>query len=53
MRIPALLIKIQHEELERMGVSSEDGQKALNRYTKLVASKDKDAYQRVDDFTHT
>ncbi len=53
VRIPALLIKIQHEELERMGVSKEDGQEALNRYTKLVASQDEAAHQRVDDFTHT
>lgn len=54
VRIPALLIKIQHEELERMGVRKEDGQEALNRYTKLVtAVNDEAAHQRVDDFTHT
>ena len=51
--IPAILINIQHDELERMGVSKEDGQNALNRYTREVASKDKAAHRRVDEFTHT
>eukprot|EP00903_Cladosiphon_okamuranus_P011645 g10953.t1 len=52
MRIPALLIEIQHEELERMGVGKEDGQNALNRYTRETAIQDKAAHQRVEDFTH-
>lgn len=53
VRIPALLIKIQHEELENMGVSKEDGQQALNGYTRTTAAGDKEAHQRVEDFTHT
>lgn len=52
-RIPAILINIQHEQLERMGVSKQDGQNALNRYTRETATKDKAAHQRVDEFTHT
>lgn len=52
-RIPALLIKIQHEELERMGVGKEEGQNALNRFTRETATRDKSAHQRVEDFTHT
>ncbi|CBN75032.1 conserved unknown protein [Ectocarpus siliculosus] len=53
VRIPALLIKIQHEELEKMGVSKKDGQQALNGYTRTTAAGDKEAHQRVEDFTHT
>ena len=52
-RIPALLINIQHDELEQMGVVKEDGQNALNRYTREQAAGDKVAHQRVEDFTHT
>eukprot|EP00752_Nemacystus_decipiens_P010456 g9315.t1 len=52
-RIPALLINIQHDELERMGVGKEDGQNALNRHTREHAVHDKAAHQRVQEFTHT
>ncbi|CAN0205454.1 unnamed protein product [Ectocarpus fasciculatus] len=36
-----------------MGVSKEDGQEALNGYTRTTAAGDREAHQRVEDFTHT
>ncbi|CAM9774627.1 unnamed protein product [Pylaiella littoralis] len=52
-RIPAILISIQHDQLERMGVSKEGGQAALDRYMRETAATDEDAHQRMEDFTHT
>lgn len=51
-RIPGLLIKIQHNQLESMGVSKEAGQDALNRYARITAARDEAARQKMDDFTH-
>ena len=51
-RIPAILIQIQHDELEKMGVSREQGQEALNRYSRMVATADDDARRKIDEFTH-
>lgn len=52
-RIPSLLIKIQHGQLEKMGVSKEDGQAALNRYARTTAAQDEAAHRKMEDFTHT
>lgn len=53
VRIPALLINIQHDQLAKMGVSKEDGQNALNAYTRTTAAHDAAAHKRMEDFTHT
>ena len=53
MRIPSLLIKIQHDQLDKMGVSKEDGQEALNRYARTTAVQDEASHRKMEDFTHT
>ncbi|CAM9583969.1 unnamed protein product [Scytosiphon promiscuus] len=53
VRIPALLINIQHDQLAKMGVSKEDGQNALNAYTRTTAAHNAAAHKRMEDFTHT
>ena len=53
VRIPSLLIKIQHDQLDKMGVSKEDGQEALNRYARTTAVQDEASHRKMEDFTHT
>ncbi|CAM9328263.1 unnamed protein product [Choristocarpus tenellus] len=52
MRIPAILIKIQHEELESMGFDRQEGQAALNGYAHS-AMNDRIKQEKMEAFSHT
>lgn len=52
-RIPAILIQIQHDQLGKMGVGQEEGQDALNRYSRIIAAADEEARRKMETFTHT
>lgn len=51
VRIPALLIKIQHAQLESMGIDKNRGQAALNQFSRTTATQSKEAHGKMEEFT--